>query len=101
VGLVLAALAGWLQFDSVHTLSMLVVVYGTGTVLEGFVLTPKLVGKRIGLNPLYVVFALMAFGSLFGLIGVFVALPVSAVLLVAIRRFRQRYLESDFYQDPA
>ncbi len=43
----------------------------------------------------------MAFGSLFGLIGVFVALPVSAVLLVAIRRFRQRYLESDFYQDPA
>lgn len=99
VGLVLAALAGWLQFDTVHTLTMLVVVYGAGTLLEGFVLTPKLVGKRIGLNPLYVVFALMAFGSLFGLVGVFMALPVSAVMLVALRRLHGRYLQSHFYQD--
>jgi predicted PurR-regulated permease PerM len=100
VGLVLAALAGWLQFDMVHTLTMLVTVYGTGTLLEGFVLTPRLVGKRIGLHPLYVVFALMAFGSLFGLMGVFMALPVSAVMLVALRRLHRYYVHSHFYEDP-
>jgi predicted PurR-regulated permease PerM len=101
LGLVIAALAGWLQLEAAHTLTMLVVVYGLGTLLEGLVLTPRLVGKRIGLNPLYVVFALMAFGSLFGLLGVFMALPVSAVMLVALRRFHRVYLHSHFYEDQA
>ena len=61
-------------------------------------LTPKLVGERIGLHPLAVIFALMAFGQLFGLLGVLVALPVSAVLLVAIRRLRSGYLSSHLYR---
>jgi predicted PurR-regulated permease PerM len=77
---------------------MLATVYGTGQVLEGFFLTPRLVGERIGLHPLAVIFALLAFGQLFGFIGVLVALPTSAVLLVALRRLKTRYLASKLYQ---
>jgi predicted PurR-regulated permease PerM len=98
LGLVLAALAGALQFASVKALVMVAVVFGAGQVIEGFVLTPRLVGERIGLHPLAVIFALLAFGQLFGFTGVLIALPASAVLLVAMRRMRQAYLVSRLYQ---
>jgi predicted PurR-regulated permease PerM len=100
IGLVLAAGAGLLQFSVAglgNTVAMLVVVYGLGQVLESFVLTPKLVGERIGLHPLAVIFALLAFGQLFGFLGVLVALPLSAVLFVLIRRIRAGYLASPLY----
>ncbi len=96
-GLLLAVLAGLLQFASVKALVMVAVVFGAGQVLEGFVLTPRLVGERIGLHPLAVIFALLAFGQVFGLVGVLVALPASAVLLVAIRRVKANYLASQLY----
>jgi predicted PurR-regulated permease PerM len=98
VGLVLAALAGLLQFASVKVVVMVAVVFGAGQVLESFYLTPRLVGERIGLHPLAVIFALLAFGQLLGFIGVLVALPASAVMLVAIRRLRSSYLASRLYQ---
>lgn len=98
VGLVLASLAGLLQFASIKALVMVAVVFGSGQVLESLFLTPRLVGERIGLHPLAVIFALLAFGELFGFVGVLVALPASAVLLVAIRRVRARYLASPFYR---
>lgn len=98
----LAILAGLLEFSSTsglgYTVTMVAVVYGVGQVLESFVLTPRLVGERIGLHPLAVIFALLAFGQLFGFVGVLIALPVSAVLLVAIRRLRDSYLSSGLYQ---
>jgi predicted PurR-regulated permease PerM len=97
IGLLLALLAGLLQFASVKALLMVATVFGIGQVLEGFVLTPRLVGERIGLHPLAVIFALLAFGQLFGLVGVLVALPASAVLLVAIRRVRVGYVASKLY----
>jgi predicted PurR-regulated permease PerM len=59
--------------------------------------TPRLLGERIGLHPIAVIFALMAFGQLFGFVGVLIALPASAVLLVAIRRAKAGYLESALY----
>ena len=77
---------------------MVAVVYGTGQMIEGFYFTPRLVGERIGLHPLAVIFALLAFGQLFGFVGVLVALPASAVLLVAIRRMRGGYLASRLYR---
>jgi len=102
VGLVLATLAGLLQFSATagigHTMTMVAVVYGGGQLLESFFLTPRLVGERIGLHPLAVIFALLAFGQILGFVGVLVALPVSAVLLVAIRRIRSGYLSSSLYQ---
>jgi predicted PurR-regulated permease PerM len=98
LGLILALLAGLLQFASFKAVVMVAVVYGSGQLIESFWLTPKLVGERIGLHPLAVIFALLALGQLFGFVGVLVALPVSAVLLVAIRRARDQYFSSDLYQ---
>jgi predicted PurR-regulated permease PerM len=98
VGLILAVLAGVLQFSPSEALLMVAVVYGVGQLIESFLLTPRLVGERIGLHPLHVIFALMAFGQLFGFVGVLVALPVSAVLLVAIRRLRTQYQTSALYR---
>jgi predicted PurR-regulated permease PerM len=97
LGLVLAILAGLLQFASAKALVMVAVVYGLGQVVESFYLTPRLVGERIGLHPLTVIFALLAFGQLFGFVGVLVALPASAVLLVAVRRLQASYFSSKLY----
>jgi predicted PurR-regulated permease PerM len=98
IGLVLAIVAGVLEFASIKALVMVGSVYGLGQVFEGFYLTPRLVGERIGLHPLAVIFALLAFGQLFGFVGVLIALPASALLLVAVRRIRSGYLASRLYQ---
>jgi predicted PurR-regulated permease PerM len=100
VGLMLALLAGLLQFASFKAIVMVAVVFGAGQLLESFWLTPKWVGERIGLHPLAVIFALLALGQLFGFVGVLVALPASAVILVALRRLRHQYLASKLYQGP-
>ena len=98
IGMLLAFLAGILQFGSLYGVLVVAGVYGAGQVVESFYLTPRLVGERIGLHPLAVIFALLAFGQLFGFVGVLVALPASAVLLVAIRRVRVMYMTSPLYQ---
>lgn len=98
VGLFLALMAGLLQLEPMQALAMVGVVYGAGQLIESFFLTPRLVGERIGLHPLHVIFALLAFGQLFGFVGVLVALPLSAVLLVAVRRLRARYQQSSLYR---
>ena len=98
IGLILALLAGALQFASAKALVMVAVVYGAGQVIEGFYVTPRFVGERIGLHPLAVIFALLAFAQLFGFVGVLVALPASAVLLVAMRRLRAGYMASRLYR---
>ena len=98
LGLILALISGVLQFAGWHGLLGVAVVYGIGQLLEGFVLTPRLVGERIGMSPLTVIFALLAFGHLFGFVGVLIALPVSAVLVVAVRRLRALYVESELFR---
>jgi len=98
LGLVLALISGVLQFSGWHGVVGVAVVYGFGQLLESFVLTPRLVGERIGMSPLTVIFALLAFGHLFGFVGVLIALPVSAVLVVAVRRLREVYLASELFQ---
>jgi len=97
IGLVLSLLAGLLQFGALKGVLLVAAVYGIGQLLESFVLTPRLVGERIGLNPLAVIFALLAFGTLFGFVGVLIALPASAVMLVALRRAKTAYLTSHLY----
>jgi predicted PurR-regulated permease PerM len=97
IGLTLAILSAILFFDGWHGLIAVGVVYGIGQMLESFYLTPRLVGERIGLHPLTVIFALLAFAQLFGFTGILVALPASAILSVVYRRVRQHYLNSSFY----
>lgn len=98
IGLILAVLAGLLQFVFFKAIVMVAVVYGIGQVVESLFLTPRLVGERIGLHPLAVIFALLAFGQVFGFVGVLIALPASAVLLVGIRRIKQEYMASELYK---
>jgi predicted PurR-regulated permease PerM len=100
LGLMLALLAGILQFASLKAVVMVALVFGVGQLLEGFWLTPKWVGERIGLHPLAVIFALLALGQIFGFVGVLVALPASAVILVALRRVRDQYFDSQLYRGP-
>lgn len=97
LGLVLALVASLLQFGSVYGIVAVAVVYGLGQVVESFWLTPRLVGERIGLSPLTVIFALLAFGHLFGFVGVLIALPVCAVLAVAVARLRTLYLQGPLF----
>jgi len=98
LGLTLALLAAILQFETWSGIIAVGVVYGLGQVIESFFLTPRLVGERIGLHPLAVIFALLAFGQVFGFFGVLLALPASAVLLVGLKRLRAVYLASEFYR---
>lgn len=98
LGLILALIAAILQFDGFSGLALVGLIYGVGQILESFFLTPRLVGERIGLHPLAVIFALMAFGQLFGFVGILLALPASAILSVAAKHVRAHYLDSSFYK---
>ncbi len=96
-GLVLATAAALMQFGTLAGVVSVWIAIGIGQVLEGMFLTPFIVGERIGLHPVVVLFALLAFGSVFGFFGVLLALPASAVLLVALRHLRAAYLAGPLY----
>ena len=97
-GLLLATLAAILQFASWQGVLMVWAVFALGQLLESFVITPQIVGERIGLSPFWVIFALMAFGQLLGFVGMLVALPLAAVCLVLINEGKTVYINSLFYQ---
>ena len=97
-GAVIAALVE--HHDVIHVIYV-VIVFAVGQTLEGFVLTPWLVGDRIGLHPVAVIFAILAGGQLFGFIGVLLALPVTAVLMVILRHVHEQYVQSDLYREGA
>jgi predicted PurR-regulated permease PerM len=98
LGFTLAILAALLQFGPSGAIIGVLVVYGLGQFLEGFFLTPRLVGERIGLHPVAALFALLLFGKLFGFFGVLLALPISAVGLVLLQYGWSRYMQSSWYQ---
>ena len=97
LGILLALLAAALQFSSLGQLIPVALVFAAGQVLESMVLTPWLVGDRIGLHPVVVIFALLAGGQLFGFSGILLALPVGAAIAVGLRHARHSYLASDLY----
>lgn len=97
VGLSSAVVAAFLQFHDVAHLLAVAAVFSVGQLLEGMVLSPLLVGDRIGLHPVAVIFAVMAGGQLFGFFGVLVALPVAAVVVVLLRHSRDEYMKSELY----
>jgi predicted PurR-regulated permease PerM len=98
LGFVLGVVAALLQWSGWPAFMGVLAVYGVGQLLENYVLVPWLVGDRIGLHPIAVIFALLAFGQLFGFAGVLLALPVSAALLVGLRHLRAEYVVSPFYR---
>ena len=98
LGLILALLVALLQFADWTGVAWVAGIYLAGQVLESYVITPRLVGERVGLHPVAIIFALAAFGQLFGFVGVLLAVPLAAVLLVALRELRTAYEISDFYR---
>jgi predicted PurR-regulated permease PerM len=102
-GLFLGMVAALVQYGDWQHLAGVAVVFGIGQVIESYWLTPKLVGDRIGLHPVAVIFAVLAGGQLFGFLGMLLALPVAAVANVLLRYAQQRYTDSRLYagQQPA
>ncbi|MEE4108972.1 MAG: AI-2E family transporter [Halieaceae bacterium] len=97
VGITASLIAAWIQFQELLPLLYVCLVFGVGQLVESFVLTPVLVGDRIGLHPVAVIFALMAGGQVAGFVGVVVALPVAAVIMVFARHAVAHYQQSDLY----
>lgn len=97
LGMILALLVALLQFADWTGVAWVAGIYLAGQVLESYVFTPRLVGERVGLHPVAVIFALAAFGQLFGFVGVLLAVPLAAVLLVALRELREAYVASSLY----
>jgi phosphoribosylaminoimidazole-succinocarboxamide synthase len=97
LGVILALLVALLQFTDWTGVAWVAGIYLAGQVLESYVITPRLVGERVGLHPVSVIFALAAFGQLFGFVGVLLAVPLAAILLVALRELCSVYEASDFY----
>ena len=98
VGIGSALLAGVFQFGGdPYPLLAIAGVFVVGQLLEGMLLTPLLVGDRIGLHPVAVIFAIMAGGQLFGFTGILLALPVAAVIMVLLRHVHELYKRSDTY----
>jgi predicted PurR-regulated permease PerM len=101
LGLALASLTAAYQFQDWLHPAYVLGIFLVGQILEGSVLTPWLVGDKIGLHPVAVIFAVLAGGQLFGFSGVLLALPVTAVLMVLVRFSLQQYLQSQWYQGSA
>lgn len=97
VGILAAGATMWLQSGSVVDLALVGAVFMVGQSIESMLLTPWLVGDRIGLHPVAVIFAVLAGGQLFGFFGVLLALPVAAVLAVLVRHGFAHYLSSELY----
>ena len=96
-GVTAAVLASLVQHGDPMHLALVLGVFAVGQTMEGFVLIPWLVGDRIGLHPVAVIFAIMAGGKLFGFLGVLMALPVAAVTMVMLRYAHERYTHSGLY----
>ncbi len=97
VGIGVAGVLAFMQFYDLIHLVYVAIVFGVGQAVEGMLLSPILVGDRIGLHPVAVIFAVLAGGQLFGFFGILLALPVAAIIVVLLRHARQQYIESSFY----
>lgn len=98
LGFIAAIVAGWFQFgaDWLH-LGLIAAAFMVGQAIEGYILQPLLLGDKIGLSPLWVMFAVLAGASLLGFVGMLLALPVSALILVLVKHGIKAYTQSSFY----
>lgn len=99
IGILTASIVAILQFHSLVTVIPVLMVFGAGQMISDLALTPALVGDRIGLHPVAVLFAVLAGGHLFGFFGILLALPVAAVIVVLLRHAQNEYLQSSFYRN--
>lgn len=97
VGMVFGLTVACFQFTDITSIAMVLAVFLTGQLIEGNFVTPKLVGDKVGLHPVWIIFSMLAGGALFGFVGVLIAVPVAAVAGVLIRFAISRYLNSSYY----
>jgi predicted PurR-regulated permease PerM len=99
-GFLTGMLMAYFQFDgSLIHLGLIASIFIIGQVLEGNVVAPKLVGDRVGLHPIWLIFGMLTGAALFGFTGILLAVPVTSVIGVLVRFAVSRYLESDLYQE--
>jgi predicted PurR-regulated permease PerM len=98
-GFVISMIAAIYQFNDWQSIAMVAVAFGTVQVLEGAFLTPKIIGGKVGLHPLWIIFAILAGGFLLGFVGVLIAVPLAAMIGVLVRYGVKAYLASPFYND--
>jgi predicted PurR-regulated permease PerM len=98
IGILIAGVTIMFQTHDITDLLLVLLVFGIAQIIEGVILTPTLVGERIGLHPVAVIFAVLAGGQLFGFFGILLALPVAAVLVVILRHLHTSYKESRMYR---
>lgn len=96
-GVLMGVIAALVQYQDWFHVALVLGVFVVGQTLEGYVLVPKLVGDKIGLHPVAVIFAVLAGGELFGFLGVLLALPVASVVMVVLRYLYERYTRSELY----
>jgi predicted PurR-regulated permease PerM len=97
-GFVMAMLISIAQLQD-STMLGVAIVFAAGHMLEGGLVTPFLVGGRIGLNPIMIILSLMIFGKLFGIVGVLLALPLSTIAVVLVKHARKYYLSTNYYKN--
>lgn len=102
VGFMIGAVSGiglaMAQFHDWTSIGWVALVFLIGLSMESYFLTPKLIGDRIGLHPVWIIFSLLAGGLLFGFLGMFLAMPTAAAIGVVVRFLMSKYFESDFYR---
>lgn len=89
---------GYLTFGATTQLFYIMVVYIIGNICESYILTPKIIGDKIGLHPLWIIFSIFACGSLFGFIGIFFAIPIAGVTKILLFNIIKFYKSSRFYR---
>ncbi|MFN7093739.1 MAG: AI-2E family transporter [Burkholderiales bacterium] len=98
-GLLISLSIGFAGFTNMHQIIAILIVFVIGHILEGGLVTPFLVGGKIGLNPVMIILALMIFGKLFGFVGILLALPLSTITVVLLKYAKRYYLNSKYYNE--
>lgn len=98
IGFIIGNIVSFAQFDSLLTKGIIILIFILGQILEGTIITPKLIGSNVKLHPVWVIFAIFTGGTLFGFAGVLLAIPVAAIVGVIIRFYLQGYFKSAFYK---
>lgn len=99
LGLIISIIIAFITLSGINTFVGIVILFVLGHLFEGGIVTPQLVGGRIGLNPIMIIFALMVFGKLFGFIGILLALPLATISVVLLKYLKAYYLKSEYYNE--
>ncbi len=94
----LTMIVSYFAFGMVSTLFYIIIIYLVGTIVEGYILSPKIIGDKIGLHPLWIIFAVLALGNIFGFLGILFAIPIASIIKVLFLAAIDFYKSSKFYK---